>query len=162
MTDEQKRARIEEINKERDRLAKERQEYIDYFKDVEKEFLFKEHQKYIGKCFLINSNSKSYNHRDSISNDIHSVKAFKVLNVLDYPREYEGLCLALIDDCSIANCGILLKTLPLWLVNKLVPKESDPKLIDYYEEISHTEFNILYGEMLEKINYKQEANNENT
>lgn len=140
MTDEQMRERMKEIDKERDKLRSERQEYENYFIDKKRKELLDDHKNYIGKCFVTCENP---------ANEQKYIKAFKILEVLDSPNERYASCIALIDGYR-STCwkeyGTQIITIGLWTMNKLrmAGSDSDPKVIDMYKEISHKQFEKLY------------------
>jgi hypothetical protein len=153
MTEEQMRKRMKEIDKERDKLRYERQEYEKYFLDKKKRELLNSHKDYIGKCFVT---------REYPENEQKHLKAFKILDILDSPNERYASCISLIDGYR-SNCwkeyGIQIMTIGLWTMNKLrmMGGESDPKVIDMYKEISQEEFESLY--VTYKRTLKDKVNN---
>ena len=147
MTEEQMRNRMKEIDEERDKLKFERKTYENYFSDKKMKEKVEDHKKLEGKCFL------TKNYKD---NKNEYVKAFKVLRVLDYPNENCAECLVLIDGRR-KGCwneyGVQTMVLFLWSQNepRLMARESDPKMIDFYKEISETQFEYLYRKHMGNI-----------
>lgn len=150
MTEEQMRSRMKEIDEERDKLRSERKKYEDYFADKKLKERLSDYQKYIGKCYI--TKNLAHNKHDYI-------KAFKILQVLDAPNANFAICLALIDGYR-SNCwveyGVQIMAMLVWGHNdlRLMPKESDPKVIDFYEEITQEEFENLYREHINNIEDK--------
>ena len=142
MTEQEMRNRIKEIDKERDNLRKEKEEYEKYFSDKKLKEQLNNHKQYIGKCFISKNES---------SNEQKQIKAFKVLRILENPNEKYAECIALVDGYE-SNCwnvkAIKNQVIGLWTNNKfrLMNNESDLKVIDFYREISQEEFEILYEE----------------
>lgn len=142
MTEQEMRNRIKEIDKERDNLRKEKEEYEKYFLDKRLKEQLDNRKKYIGKCFIS---------KNELSNEQKQIKAFKVLRILENPNEEYAECIALVDGYE-SNCwnvkAIKNQVIGLWTNNKfrLMNKETDPKVIDFYKEISQEEFETLYRE----------------
>ena len=142
MTEQEMRNRIKEIDKERDNLRKEKEEYEKYFSDKKLKEQLNNHKQYVGKCFISNNES---------SNDQKQIKAFKVLRILENPNEKYAECIALVDGYE-SNCwnvkAIKNQVIGLWTHNKLrlMNSETDPKVIDFYKEISQEEYETLYRE----------------
>ena len=142
MTEQEMRNRIKEIDKERYNLRKEKEEYEKYYSDKRVKERLNNHKQYIGKCFISKNES---------SNDQKQIKAFKVLRVLESPNERYAECIALVDGYE-SNCwnvkAIKNQVIGLWTNNKfkLMGSELDPKVIDFYKEISQEEFETLYRE----------------
>lgn len=142
MTEQEMHNRIKEIDKERDNLRKEKEEYEKYFSDKKLKEQLNNHKQYIGKCFISKNES---------SNEQKQIKAFKVLRILENPNEKYAECIALVDGYE-SNCwnvkAIKNQVIGLWTNNKfrLMNNESDLKVIDFYREISQEEFEILYEE----------------
>ena len=142
MTEQEMRNRIKEIDKERYNLRKEKEEYEKYFSDKRLKERLNNNKQYIGKCFISKNES---------SNDQKQIKAFKVLRVLENPNERYAECIALVDGRE-SNCwnvkAIKNQVIGLWTNNKfrLMGSETDPKVIDFYKEISQEEFETLYRE----------------
>lgn len=147
MTEEQMRKRMKEIDKERDKLRFERQEYEKYFSDKKRKEELDDHKNYIGKCFTT---------CEKAENEHKHIKAFKIIDVLDSPNERYASCAVLIDGHR-STCwkeyGIQIMTLGLWTMNKLrmMSKESDPKIIDFYKEITQEEFEQISVGYLNKL-----------
>ena len=142
MTEQEMRNRIKEIDKERNNLRKEKEEYEKYFLDKRLKEQLDNRKKYIGKCFIS---------KNELSNEQKQIKAFKVLRILENPNEEYAECIALIDGYE-SNCwnvkAIKNQVIGLWTHNKLrfMNSETDPKVIDFYKEISQEEFETLYRE----------------
>ena len=142
MTEQEMRNRIKEIDKERNNLRKEKEEYEKYFLDKRLKEQLKKRKKYIGKCFIS---------KNELNNEEKQIKAFKVLRILENPNEEYAECIALVDGYE-SNCwnvkAIKNQVIGLWTNNKfrLMNKETDPKVIDFYKEISQEEFETLYRE----------------
>lgn len=142
MTEQEMRNRIKEIDKERNNLRKEKEEYEKYFLDKRLKEQLDNRKKYIGKCFIS---------KNELSNEQKQIKAFKVLRILENPNEEYAECIALVDGYE-SNCwnvkAIKNQVIGLWMHNKLrlMNKETDPKVIDFYKEISQEEFETLYRE----------------
>ena len=142
MTEQEMRNRIKEIDKERNNLRKEKEEYEKYFLDKRLKEQLNNRKKYIGKCFIS---------KNELNNEEKQIKAFKVLRILENPNEEYAECIALVDGYE-SNCwnvkAIKNQVIGLWTNNKfrLMNKETDPKVIDFYKEISQEEFETLYRE----------------
>ena len=142
MTEQEMRNRIKEIDKERDNLRKEKEEYEKYFSDKKLKEQLNNHKQYIGKCFISKNES---------SNEQKQIKAFKVIGILENPNERYAECIALVDGYE-SNCwnvkAIKNQVIGLWTNNKfrLMNSETDLKVIDFYKEISQEEFETLYRE----------------
>lgn len=142
MTEQEMRNRIKEIDKERDNLRKEKEEYEKYFSDKRLKEQLDNRKKYIGKCFIS---------KNELNNEKKQIKAFKVLRILENPNERYAECIAIVDGYE-SNCwnvkAIKNQVIGLWTYNtlRLMNKETDPKVIDFYKEISQEEFETLYRE----------------
>ena len=142
MTEQEMRNRMKEIDNERNKLKEEREEYEKYFSNKRLKEQLNDHKQYIGKCFIS---------KNEPSNEQKQIKAFKVLGILENPNERYAECIALIDGYE-SNCwnvkAIKNQVIGLWTYNKLrlMNSESDPKVIDFYKEISQEEFETLYRE----------------
>ena len=142
MTEQEMRNRIKEIDKERNNLRKEKEEYEKYFLDKRLKEQLDNRKKYIGKCFIS---------KNELNNEEKQIKAFKVLRILENPNERYAECIALVDGYE-SNCwnvkAIKNQVIGLWTHNKLrlMNSESEPKVIDFYREISQEEFETLYKE----------------
>ena len=144
------RDRMKEIDKVRDSLKEERQKYEKYFSDKKRKKLLESYIKFEDKCFSTkNLSENKYSH----------IKAFKILKVLSEPNEHYAECIAIIDGFR-SSCwnefGIQGMTLPLWIPNtaRLMSRESDPKVIDMYEEIPQEDFVALYNTYKKEIEDK--------
>ena len=133
---------MKEIDNERNKLRKEKEEYEKYFSDKKLKEQLNDHKQYIGKCFIS---------KNEPSNEQKQIKAFKVLEILESPNERYAQCITLIDGYE-SNCwnvkAIKNQVVGLWTHNRLrlMNNESDPKVIDFYKEISQEEFEKLYRE----------------
>lgn len=142
MKEQEMRNRMKEIDNERNKLKEEREEYEKYFLNKRLKEQLNDHKQYIGKCFIS---------KNEPSNEQKQIKAFKVLGILENPNEGYAECIALIDGYE-SNCwnvkAIKNQVIGLWTHNKLrlMNSESDPKVIDFYKEISQEEFETLYRE----------------
>ena len=142
MTEQEMRNRIKEIDKERNNLRKEKEEYEKYFLDKRLKEQLDNRKKYIGKCFIS---------KNELNNEEKQIKAFKVLRILENPNEEYAECIALVDGYE-SNCwnvkAIKNQVIGLWTNNKfrLMGSKTDPKVIDFYREISQEEFETLYRE----------------
>ena len=128
MSDEQVKEKIKSIKKEIEDLKKECGKYEFYLKNKKFQAQLEERRKnFLGKCFARKSGSKN------------QVKFFKILRVLDPPNENSAVCLALTDGCEYEICK---RVLHLWSYEdlQLLNRDSDPKMIDFYNEISCKEF----------------------
>lgn len=147
MTENEMRERMKNIDKEREELKAERQKYEKYFSDKKKREVLNNHIKFEQKCFSTKN----------LSNNEHRyIKAFKILKVLSEPNERWAECIVIIDGCR-SSCwdefGIQGMTLPIWIPNtsRLMSKESEPKMIDMYEEITQENFNSIYEKYRKEI-----------
>ena len=142
MTEQEMRNRMKEIDNERNILRKEREEYEKYFSDKRIKEQLDNHKQYVGKCFLS---------KNELRNEQKQIKAFKVLGILENPNERYAECIAIVDGYE-SNCwnvkAIKNQVIGLWTHNKLrlMNSETDPKVIDFYKEISQEEFETLYRE----------------
>ena len=142
MTEQEMRNRMKEIDNERNKLKEEREEYEKYFSNKRLKEQLNDHKQYIGKCFIS---------KNEPSNEQKQIKAFKVLRILENPNERYAECIALIDGYE-SNCwtvkAIKNQVIGLWTHNKfrIMNSETDPKVIDFYKEISQEEFETLYRE----------------
>lgn len=150
MTDKQMRERIEEIDSIRSNLANEKQKYLDILSEKETQIRHEIHNQFVGKYFVTND----------FSNNKHPhIKAFKILNILKQPNEDYAQCLVLIDgyrDNIWVEKGICIMTIGLWnsSVTRLISKKSDPKVIDFYHEITEEKFEELWRQYFEWVDYK--------
>lgn len=140
MTEEQMRKRMKEIDTERNKLRIEKEEYENYFSNKKKQEELESHQNFVGKCYCSNNMKRG--------NDYKYIKAFKILQIIDKPNENYAKCIVLIDgyrSTCFHEYGIQLMTLPLWTPNSrsLMSHESDPKVIDFYDEIEQEHFETL-------------------
>lgn len=147
MTEEQMQKRMKEIDEERDKLRFERQEYEKYFSDKKRKEELDNHKNYIGKCYLT---------KKLRENENRHIEAFRILQVLDSPNERYAICATLIDGyryTCFQEYGVQIMTLPLWSSNKLrmMSKETDPKMLDFYTEIDQEDFYVMYKLHKQKI-----------
>lgn len=148
MTEEQMRQRMKEIDVEREKLKNEKKQYEDYFYNNNQEEKFKNHKEHIGKCYVV---------IDGIKGNINKhIKAFKVINILEPHHENYALCVTLINGYRYTcwnEYGVQLMTLGLWNpnINRMVSNPNDPKMIDFYKEITQEEFEQISVEYLKKI-----------
>lgn len=147
MTKNEMKERIREIDKERNRLAEEKQSYEKLLRqDMAKEII-DEHRQHIGECYIP---TFRINEKDRY------IKAFKILEVSNEPNESYARCLVVVDGIR-SNCwkesGVVLMTLGLWTYNdlRLMNRESDPKIIDCCRMISEDEFNALFKQYMTNI-----------
>lgn len=150
MTENEMKERMREIDKERRELKVERQKYEEYFSDKKKKEELNNRIKFEGKCFSTKNLS---------SNEHKQIQAFEILKVLSEPNEKYAECVAVIDGRRISSkskLGIQIMILPLWEPNasRLMNKESDPKMIDMYKEITQEEFNSIYEKYRQEIESK--------
>ena len=145
MTDEQMRERINAIEKQRDILKQEKDEYLNYFREKEKQDRINQRKSCVGKYFKT---------MGLIDNKLSHIKAFKILKLHPRIGETYAECFALID--GYLNKGLSVTVLDLWGLNKprLVYTETDAKVIDFYQEITESEFESLYSDMLKEMVYK--------
>lgn len=147
MTDEEKRKRIKELERDIEKLRKERNEYQEQLLSKKRNNKIEERKKIVGKCFVQKTGI------DNVGNNNKEIKAFKILELLDEPNENYAKCLALYSGLS-DNCwtelSIKVKVLGLWTksVARLMYRESDPDVIDFYDEISNQKFEVLFDEYL--------------
>lgn len=148
MNEQEIRKRMKEIDQERYKLSLEKKEYENYLYDKLTQDRMKDHKEFIGKCFTIKDTSKN--------NKNKPVKAFKIIEILEVPNENYALCVALIDGFR-STCwmdyGVQIMTLGLWNsdANRMIGNPSDPRVIDFYDEISQEEFEGLYREYTGKL-----------
>lgn len=147
MTDEEKRKRIKELDKDIEKLRKERNEYQEELASKKRNNKIEERKKLIGKCFVQKTGI------DNVGNNNNEIKAFKILELLDEPNEDYAKCLVLYKGLS-DNCwtelSVKVKVLGLWTksVARLMYIESDPDVIDFYNEIPNENFEILFDKYL--------------
>ena len=147
MTDEEKRERIKELDKDINKLREERNKYQEELISKKRNNRIEERKKFVGKCFVQKSGI------DNIGNNNKEIKAFKILELLDEPNENYARCLVLHGGMS-DNCwteqSIKVKVLGLWTKNiaRLMYRESDPDVIDFYKEIPNKDFEILFDDYL--------------
>lgn len=147
MTEEEMKNRMKEIDEIRASLRDERNIYEDYFDKKKRGKEMESRRCFIGKCFAslgIKENKYSY------------VKAFQILDVLYPPNERYAECLAIIDGVRTSaweEKGVLKMVIPLWThnVTRLMPKEGDLKIIDYYQEIEEDIFNDMIDDINERV-----------
>ena len=150
MTEQEMRNRMKEIDNERNKLKEEREIYEKYFSDKKSKERLEDRKQYIGKCFIS---------KNEQNNKQKQIKAFKILEIIGYPNERYTQGIALIDGYE-SNCwnvkAVKIQVIGLWTYNenKLMNNESDPKVIDFYEEISQEEFEKLYREYQNDLDNK--------
>ena len=147
MTEEQMHERMKEIDAERDRLWREKNEYEKYFYEIKRKAEAESHKAYVGKCFVSKKLKENKNSH---------IKAFKIIDVLDIPQETRAICVMLINDEYVNGCemhSVQIGLLDVWGYNKLslLSQESDPKMIDFYKEITQEKFEKMYTEWNAKI-----------
>lgn len=148
MTEQEMRNRTKMIDEEIEKLKEEREEYENYLHEKYKQEDINKRKSYIGKCFFEKGLHDSKN---------DEIKAFKILSVLDSPKERYAECLVLVDDKRYKNeYGIKIEIIGLWTPNqpRLRWNPSDPKIIDFYKEISQEEFNVLYRTYKQNLDEK--------
>ena len=148
MTNEEKRKRIELLEKGMNKLRKERDKLQKQINNDRQKKELKKRMKLVGKCFSMNTMSDVY-----LSNENSNIKAFKVLEVFDYPTEGFAKCLILYDSENInwyQDKSIKIGAIGLWIPNelRLVSDPSQPMVIDFYDEISNEEFESLFNDYL--------------
>ena len=128
MTNEEKRKRIELLEKGMNKLRKERDKLQKQINNDRQKKELKKRMKLVGKCFSMNAMSDVY-----LSNENSNIKAFKVLEVFDYQDK-----------------SIKIGAIGLWIPNelRLVSDPSQPMVIDFYDEISNEEFESLFNDYL--------------
>lgn len=147
MNEQEMRARIKEIDRIRNELAKEKREYEDKLISKEKENIFEAHKEFEGKCFKT---------LDLVQNHTRHIEAFKILKVLEPHHHNYAECLVIVNGIE-RNCwnvqAIKIETLPIWCANtnSMLINPSDPKMIDMYELIEEKEFMELYKKYLEEF-----------
>lgn len=139
--------RIKEIDEQRNKLRSEKQKYQEYFSEKKISSLFDDRKKYIGKYYLS---------MDAPNNKNRYIKAFKVLDVLNHPNINDAKCIVLIDGCRsdvFDEYGIQIMTLGLWSLNqfRMMESASDPKMIDFYIEITEDTFVKMFAEYEQTI-----------
>lgn len=147
MTEKEMRSRMKEIDKIRNELKNEKEEYENYFHQKRLEQELEDRSKFIGKCFV--SNYKCVQ-----NNNNKWLRAFKIIDILKEPNSKYANCIALINgyrNTCWVEYGIQEMTLPLWVPNsnRLMSK-CELNLIEFYEEINAEEFK----EMAEKYKNK--------
>lgn len=147
MTEEQMRKRMKEIDQERYKLSEEKKKYENYFIDKKRKEELDNHKNYIGKCFVT---------CDKVENEQKHIKAFKIIDVLDSPNERYASCVVLIDGhrrTCWKEYGVQIMTIGLWTMNtsRMMSRESDPKVIDFYKEITQEEFEQMYIEYMNNV-----------
>lgn len=147
MTDLEMKNRMKEIDEERNKLSLEKRKYEKYFEDKKKKEELNSRRSYIGKCFIS---------KDDVRNENKHIKAFKIVDILNEPNTSYANCVTLIDGYE-NNCwntrAVKSQVVGLWHYNKiqLCHDISDPKMIDFYEEITQEEFKSLYKEYINSI-----------
>lgn len=150
MTDEERKERIKELDKDIERMRKERNEYQEQLLSKKRNNKMEERKKLIGKCFVQKTGI------DNVGNNNKEIKAFKILELLDEPNENYAKCLVLykgLSDNCWSELSIKVKVLGLWIksVARLMYRESDPDVIDFYNEISNEKFEVLFDDYLRDL-----------
>ena len=147
MTNEEKRDRINQLDEEIDKLRKERDGYRKELSDERILHIQEERTAYVNKCFVLSGIYKN-----------KPIKAFKILENYPYPRENYARCVVLYDNTDPLHneAFISVKDLGLWCnePKRLMPLKNDPKMIDFYDEISQEEFSKMYRKYVEDMNIK--------
>lgn len=139
MTEQQMRDRIKEIDREREKLRKEKEEYENYLYQQEKLRELTDHERFIGKCYTADKPNTEFGH----------VKAFKILEIINNKERY-ARCLVLINGYE-HSCwpihGIQKMVLPLWCKSRagFLTRASDPDVIELFKEMPEEEFNDMYA-----------------
>lgn len=143
MTDEEIKKRISEIDKERERLKQEKEEYLRHFAVVELENKYKEHKKYIGNCYIATKYREKYPY----------IIAFKIIDVPNSKSQDEAVCITLSDNNVSKRLSISNETLRLWTQDKstLVPIQNCLYVIDKYKQIPVEEFDEMLNNHFQKI-----------
>ncbi len=147
MTDEERKEHIKELDKDIEKMRKERNEYQEQLLNEKRNNKIEERKRLIGKCFIQKTGI------DNVGNNNKEIKAFKILELLDEPNEDYAKCLVLYSGLS-DNCwnefSIKIKVLGLWTKNitRLMHRESDLDVIDFYNEISNEKFEVLFDDYL--------------
>ena len=147
MTEKEMRSRMKEIDKIRNELKNEKEEYENYFYQKRLEQELEDRSKFIGKCFVSNYNCVQDNNNKWLM-------AFKIIDILEEPNSRYANCIALISgyrNTTWSEYGIQEMTLSLWVPNsnRLMSK-CELNLIEFYKEINAEEFK----EMAEKYKNK--------
>jgi hypothetical protein len=150
MTDEERKEHIKELDKDIEKMRKERNEYQEQLLNEKRNNKIEERKRLIGKCFIQKTGI------DNVGNNNKEIKAFKILELLDEPNEDYAKCLVLYSGLS-DNCwnefSIKIKVLGLWTKNitRLMHRESDLDVIDFYNEISNEKFEVLFDDYLRDL-----------
>ena len=147
MTEKEMRSRMKEIDKIREKLKNEKEEYENYFYQKRLEQELENRRKFIGKCFVSNYNCVQDNNNKWLM-------AFKIIDILEEPNSRYANCIALISgyrNTAWSEYGIQEMTLPLWVPNSnRLMNKCELNLIEFYEEINAEKFK----EMAEKYKNK--------
>lgn len=140
MTEQEMRERMKEINKERSRLKDELEQYEDYFYNKKLEEKRKNRKEYVGKYFVP-------------KNGTSSIKALKILEVLESPNENYARCIVLhygIKNNCWGTLSVEISVVGLWtpVTRSLMCRDNDPLIIDTYREVDSTEFKLIYRGMI--------------
>ena len=139
MTETEMLSSMKDIKKERDELKHELDKYENYFSNKRREKEQNVQRTYIGKCFRLKSFEKN------------NINAFKILSINEMYHDWNANCVALIKDGD--TCTVSITSIFVFGYQKmqLMHRESDPKFLDMYKEISQQEFESLYHEYIHKI-----------
>ena len=140
--------RIQEINKIRNELARERNELEKSIKEEREKEIFTERIKFVGKCFELK--------KGKISESYPNVIAFKIISIDENQSFNYAKCLSVCDGTRYTcwpERGILMETLGLWTSDSrnLMVHEDSELTIDYFEEIDEEKFNKIYENILDEI-----------
>lgn len=148
MTEKEMRSRMKEIDKIRNELKNEKEEYENYFYKKRLDQELEDRRKFIGKCFdirYINVNN----------NNNKWLRAFKIIDILEEPNSRYANCIALISgyrNTAWSEYGIQVMTLPLWVPNsnRLMSKY-ELNMIEFYEEISAEDFAKMFSKYYDNL-----------
>ena len=148
MTEKEMRSRMKEIDKIRNELKNEKEEYENYFYKKRLDQELEDRRKFIGKCFdirYINVNN----------NNNKWLRAFKIIDILEEPNSRYANCIALMSgyrNTAWSEYGIQVMTLPLWVPNsnRLMSKY-ELNMIEFYEEISAEDFAKMFSKYYDNL-----------
>ena len=148
MTEKEMRSRMKEIDKIRNELKNEKEEYENYFYKKRLDQELEDRRKFIGKCFV--SNYKCVQ-----DNNNKWLMAFKIIDILEEPNSRYANCIVLIfghRKTCFSEYGIQEMTLPLWYPNSnRIMSKSEPNLIEFYKEISAEKFKEMANEYKDNL-----------